>query len=406
VRLRPALLLMGALSAAVASPSAGALSIVPTYDASITGHPQGTFIMNTINSAISLYSGKIQDNVTVNIIFQTMNSGLGGSSTYNQTVSYSSWLSAVRDRASSLDDAVALDHLPNGPANPVNGSTNIRISFPLARALGFTNPPTSGSSLAVERAISILHAANEDAATRTRVANEVRRVLETSVTSPQHTQAGEDATISLNVSICDLDGGVPPADRYDLKAVVCHEIDEVLGSSSILTGLNNGDPAPTDLVKAQDLYRYDPRGNRHLNTTAADTAYFSIDGLNQLMRYNQNATGDFSDWWSPSGHPNPHVQDAFATPAVIPAMDVEWVVLDVLGWSYAPRGVWVDFNYPGFQVGVYDLPFRTIAAAVNNVPVGGLILVKGGGGRTTSELPTISKVLTITTVGGLATIGQ
>jgi len=34
------------------------------------------------------------------------------------------------------------------------------------------------------------------------------------------------------------------------------------------------------------------------------------------------------------------------------------------------------------------------------------VLVKGGGGRTTSELPTISKVLTITTVGGLATIGQ
>jgi len=105
-------------------------------------------------------------------------------------------------------------------------------------------------------------------------------------------------------------------------------LDEIKESAAL--GIQVAEPT-LDLVKAQDLYRYDPRGNRHLNTTAADTAYFSIDGLNQLMRYNQNATGDFSDWWSPSGHPNPHVQDAFATPAVIPAMDVEWVVLDVLG---------------------------------------------------------------------------
>jgi hypothetical protein len=403
--LRPALLLIAALSTAAAPPAADALTIVPTFDSSITGHPQGTTIMNTINAAIGLFNAKILDNVTVNITFATMNGGLGASSTSTQTVSYTSFLSAIRDRASSLDDAVSLSHLPDGPNNPVNGSPNIKLSYPLARCLGFTNPPPPPSpepSLTVDRSISILHAADEDAATRVRVSNEIRRALEASVNSPQQVQA-EDATISLNVSICDLDGGIPPADQYSLTSVVCHEIDEVLGSSSRLTNLNNGDPVPTDAAKPQDLFRYDNLGGRSFSTTASDTAWFSIDGVTRLMRYNQNSLGDFSDWWSPGGQV-PHVQDAFNTKGVDPAMSVEWQVLDVLGWSYAPRGVWVDFNYPGLQVGVYEFPYRTIAAAVSNVPVGGLILLKGP--RTTTEVGTITKALTITSVGGPATVGQ
>jgi hypothetical protein len=66
--------------------------------------------------------------------------------------------------------------------------------------------------------------------------------------------------------------------------------------------------------------------------------------------------------------------------------------------------VWVDFNYTGiFQFGTYDLPYSTLALGVSAVASGGTIYIKPG---LSHETMTISKPMTLTAVGGAATIGR
>ncbi len=66
--------------------------------------------------------------------------------------------------------------------------------------------------------------------------------------------------------------------------------------------------------------------------------------------------------------------------------------------------VWVDFNYASSpQLGTYANPFNTLAAGVSAVPTGGAILIKPG---TSAEQLTISKAMTISAVGGSASIGN
>jgi subtilase family serine protease len=67
--------------------------------------------------------------------------------------------------------------------------------------------------------------------------------------------------------------------------------------------------------------------------------------------------------------------------------------------------VFVDFNYTGTtQDGTYFDPYKTIANGVTAVGSGGTIIIETAG--TTHETPTISKPMTITTMGGTAIIGQ
>jgi hypothetical protein len=69
---------------------------------------------------------------------------------------------------------------------------------------------------------------------------------------------------------------------------------------------------------------------------------------------------------------------------------------------YGP--VWVDFNYiVGFEDGSHALPFDTIAKGTNAVSSGGTIAIKPG---SSLETMTISKPMTITAVGGAATVGH
>jgi hypothetical protein len=124
--------------------------------------------------------------------------------------------------------------------------------------------------------------------------------------------------------------------KYDLMAVVSHEIDEALGFGSALNGHNNGDPAPTGPVFPEDLYRYHQNGTRTFDTNINTQAFFSIDGgATDLARFNQTVGGDFSDWFSTGSH-TPQVQDAFGTPGAQPNLGVELTGLDVIGYDAAP----------------------------------------------------------------------
>jgi hypothetical protein len=262
----------------------GGLVIVPIFDASIINDPNGATIMNTINRAIAVYKAAFCDAITVTIQFQEVTTGLGASSTFLNNVSYSSYLAALTTHATTANDAIALAHLPAGPNNPVNGNANMAVATANLRALGLP-----GGVVPV------------------------------------------DSTISLNTSICNLDRSSIDPTKYDLMAVVMHEIDEALSIGSALDGLANGAAAPTGAVEPADLFRYDGAGNRSLNTTLSSQAYFSIDGAFQLARFNQSQGGDFGDWFSTGPH-IPQVQDAFATAGATPNLGVELVRLDVVGY--------------------------------------------------------------------------
>ena len=125
-------------------PAQANLVIVPTFDSTITGDPNAATIESTINSLIAIYEATFSDSVTVTITFQEMSGGLGQSSTYYKTsYSYSSFRSRLAARATTVNDAIALAHLPTTTANPVNGSTTVELTLPNARVLGIggANPP-------------------------------------------------------------------------------------------------------------------------------------------------------------------------------------------------------------------------------------------------------------------------
>ena len=70
---------------------------------------------------------------------------------------------------------------------------------------------------------------------------------------------------------------------------------------------------------------------------------------------------------------------------------------------YGP--VWVDFNYNPLspQSGTFDNPYSTLAQGTNAVPTHGTILIKPGH---SPEHLAIAKIMTISAVGGTATVGH
>lgn len=70
--------------------------------------------------------------------------------------------------------------------------------------------------------------------------------------------------------------------------------------------------------------------------------------------------------------------------------------------------VWVDFNYTGSpQLGSYTNPYKTLSNGVNAVTKGGTIAFKANVQPSIShETMTISKPMTLISVGGPATVGQ
>ena len=279
-------LLLGCLLLGGFTPSR-ALVINPVWDNTIISDVNAATIMSTINAAIAVFDLRFSDPITVSINFAEMSSGLGQSSTYFGTVSYSSYRTALVNDATTASDATALAHLPVQASNPVNGNASIDVTTANLRALGFNSSPPVGQP---------------------------------------------DSFIGLNTSLMNLSrSSINPA-KYDLMAVVSHEIDEALGMGSALNGLAQNVAAPTGAVWGMDLYRYDQNGNRTLNTTLATQAYFSLDGTTQLARFNQTAGADFQDFYSPGGQ-TPQVQDAFGTPGSTPNLGVELPMLDVLGYN-------------------------------------------------------------------------
>jgi hypothetical protein len=292
--LKKILILLLVVSVFSASLEANAVTIVPTWDSSITSDPNVSEITNGIMFAIQTLESNLTDNLNVQIDFvENPNVGLGESSTWVYPAFYSQYRAALQASATSLNDSNALSQLPNGPIDPVQGQSQIQLTLPLARLTGITTG-----------------------------------------FGPN----GYDATINLNIPIMNLTR--PPADpsKYDLISTAEHEMDEVLGFDSTLNNNYPGGP-----IGPMDLFRYmtNSTGLTRTWTTSGDNAYFSVDGTNLWARFNQNSGGDYHDWWSLTGlwappgiTPYSQVQDAYAYPDTTPNLGTnELAGLDVIGYT-------------------------------------------------------------------------
>src|SRR5882724_5799428 len=114
------------------SGSGAGLTIIPTFNANIDAATQ-----TVINNAIAFYQNTFTDNITVNIEFHDMSTGLGHSTFFIFTIPYMSYRTALGANGTSADDATALANTPSGSTNPITGSSNILVKSPNGRALGF-----------------------------------------------------------------------------------------------------------------------------------------------------------------------------------------------------------------------------------------------------------------------------
>jgi hypothetical protein len=268
--------------------SAHGLTIIPTFDSSITGDPNAAGMEAAINAAIQIFESTYTDNVTVQITFVSDSSvGLGQSDTFITTISYSSFRTALKNKATDANDTNALSKLPTGTHDPVLNGNQVVVTTALYRCLGL------GS-----------------------------------------TGGGTDSTVSFNPGLVNLTRPGTNPNNYDLEEVMEHEIDEVLGTSSSL-------PDATQ-VNPMDFFRYTTNLARTF-TTSGDNAYFSVDGTNLWARFNMNSEGDYADFWSDTGYwappgftAHPQVQDAFGTSGQYEDLGVsELAMLDAVGWTLA-----------------------------------------------------------------------
>lgn len=290
-----------ATAAGLSSADAAAISWDAAYfnDVGLSPADFATF-QSEIDIALDYYSSNWEapNAVTVKVDFRAVDFGLGTASTFGADIDYQDYHNALVSASTSADDATALSFLPNSPNNPANGNTQINISTPLLRAMGFNFAPGGGAA---------------------------------------------DATISLNTDLLALDrsGPIDPS-KYDLRQVTYHELNEVLGFRSGLNGVANmPGPGPSGPIGPADLFRYDGPGSRSWTTDInEDQPYFSIDnGVTKLAEYDIDDAGDRQDFDGMfDGSPFPLVQDAFSTPGLRLDMDVpEETFLDVIGYNRIPE---------------------------------------------------------------------
>jgi hypothetical protein len=124
--------------------------------------------------------------------------------------------------------------------------------------------------------------------------------------------------------------------------------------------------------------------------------------------------------WSSTGVAtgNALVTTEFMVPGAVPSGNYSLVVVangnpsNPVSFTYTSP-TWVDFTFSYFlENGSYPLPFGTLTQGTNSVPSGGTVALKGPlidstfGTALSHETMTISKPMTITTVGGPATVGE
>jgi hypothetical protein len=247
--------LAGAIALAAASQS-HALTVLGSFDSSITSLGNAAAVEASINSALQFYS-VFTNPTTVSVLFK-VGGGLGGSQTGLYGDTYAGYTGALAaNAAANPQNAVlqtAIANLAYGNQKPDIAGTSANF-----RALGYVNtPPAYGSD-------GIF--GDGDAF---------------------------DGVISLNTSIMNFTDTVDPS-LYPATTVIQHEVDEILGvggPGSLVT-----QPFGALYMGAEDLYRYSGLHTASFTTDPNATSYFSIDGgATDIRGFNQGSSGDYADW--------------------------------------------------------------------------------------------------------------
>ncbi|MGS0756081.1 NF038122 family metalloprotease, partial [Roseateles sp. GG27B] len=256
-----------------------------------------------VTTAIAYYQNTFSDNMTLNIRFLNSGLGLGSTSQFLYKVNYADYLTALRLDATTANDATALANIPNGTGALPAAGQNAPV-------------PGTGNQLIINRANAAAVGLN--------------------VGTQSNGITTWDADIDLNLALMSTNHASPTAGQYDERSVAMHEINEVLGTSS---NLGRIDAFFAGSSSAIDLFRYDAAGNRSF-TTLGDDAYLALDSASKLVRFNQDARGDYGDFWSNNGggnfgaNPTYQIQDAFSASGKAAEMGVENAMLDVIGYNF------------------------------------------------------------------------
>lgn len=287
-----------ALATAAAAAPSQALTILPRYDASVTGQANASAIEAAFNAVAHDYSKSFTNpaKVYVNVSWgsvagQALPTGAIGASvstlygyfTYAQIKNDLASFSAANPADTAL--ATGIKALPGSA--PV-GPSKYLVPSSEAKALGLISA----------------------------------------------TQASTDGSIGFAGATSGYDFN--PADgvaagTYDFQAVAAHELAEVLGR---IGGI--ADASPTWRTP-YDLFRYKAPGV--LSYGYSDAAYFSINGgVTDLKAFNNSSSGgDRTDWKSVTSIYD--VSNAFITKGrAYNLTNVDLTSLDVLGWSGANAG--------------------------------------------------------------------
>ncbi len=280
-----------AMAFGTASMAQANLTIMPTFDTTISSSSYASTIEGDINNALSFYDNTFTNPITVNIYFKTSTSGLGASTTAIYAPTYAQYTTGLSNNATAHPtnavQATSVANLSFG--NDSNGARSIAASSADLRALGYIAPGTLNSSGNSGSGAGYVY----------------------------------DGVITLNKTL--LSGWNNPSGGYSPGRVIQHEVDEVLGIGGTGSQLNvnyaGGSNANT-YYGPMDLFRYASAGVPSYTTSGTATSYFSINGgTTNIVGFNQNPNqpnnmGDFGDWASSIGtfsSTNNYVQNAFTS---------------------------------------------------------------------------------------------
>ncbi len=300
------------LGAVAASPPARALTIVPTFESSITGGAPVVGLASdnqvevAIDTAITNIESLYSNAGTVGIVFgQSAGSFLAESETADYGVSYGTYVSflaaASNANPSNTTLATAVAHLSDGNM-PGSGGSVILTSADARVALGIFG--TSACYDGNGNFVSSCDQSNDG-------------VVTLSSTQP------------LNY------GTTAVAGEYNAVTAIEHEVDEILGGGgqgSVLNEIADGDSFFTNSVGVLDLYRYSAPGVASFTTNGSATSYFSVDGgATDIVGFNQNSNGDYADFSTCD-----NVQSAFACPGLFAAYTTaspEYAMMQAIGYD-------------------------------------------------------------------------
>ena len=120
------------------------LTINPMFDSTITSDPNAGCDCEHDSCRHLKVESEFTDPITVTINFAEMNIGLGQSNTWLCTLSYGTFINALRADAKTVDDLNAIALLPSASTNPVNGLSTINVKTANLRAVGFVANPLAG----------------------------------------------------------------------------------------------------------------------------------------------------------------------------------------------------------------------------------------------------------------------